>query len=77
MKFDPEQLDPKHKLRLTYPEACALLGMGETKLRKEIKAGRITPDKEGTRFVRFPIEEIYRWCADRDKGRQDQEGESA
>jgi len=58
-------LDPKMKLLLKYPEACALLGIGETKLREEVKARRIHTVKVGLRGVRFPIEEIYRWKAER------------
>jgi excisionase family DNA binding protein len=58
-------LDPKQKLLLKYPEACALLGIGETKLREEVSAGRIRTVKVGIRGVRFPIEEIYRWKAER------------
>ncbi|MBP1626444.1 MAG: Helix-turn-helix domain [Holophagaceae bacterium] len=58
-------IDLKQKLLLKYPEACALLGIGETKLREEVKAGRIRPVKIGLRGVRIPISEIYRWLADR------------
>lgn len=58
-------LDPKEKLLLKYPEACALLGIGETKLREEVEAERIKTVPIGIRGVRFPIEEIYRWKADR------------
>jgi len=56
-------LDPKEKLLLKYPEACALLSIGETELRKEVKEKRIFTVPVGTRGVRFPIEEIYRWRA--------------
>lgn len=58
-------LDPKNKLLLTYPEACALLSLGETKLREEVHAGRIHTVPIGPRGVRFPIEEVYRWRAER------------
>jgi excisionase family DNA binding protein len=60
-------LDPKLKLLLKYPEACALLGIGGTKLREEVKAKRIHTVPIGLRGVRFPIEEIYRWKAERAK----------
>lgn len=61
------ELDPKLKLLLKYPEACALLGIGETKLRKEVHDKRIYTIPVGIRGVRFPIEEIYRWRAEREK----------
>ncbi len=70
-------LDPKEKLLLTYHEATALLGICETSLRKEVDDGRISTVPVGKRGVRFAIEELYRWRAERAKGRQDQEGESA
>jgi excisionase family DNA binding protein len=54
-------MDPKDKLLLKIPEACGLLGIGETKLREEIKAKRIRKVKVGLRGVRIPIEEVYRW----------------
>lgn len=60
-------LDPKQKLLLKYPEACALLGIGETKLRKEVRDERISTVPVGIRGVRFAIEEIYRWRAERQK----------
>ena len=66
-------LDPKLKLLLKYPEACALLGIGETKLREELKAKRIRKVKVGLRGVRFPIEEIYRWKAERAKEQAESE----
>lgn len=59
------QLDPKLKLLLKYPEACALLGIGETKLRKEVRDKRINTVPIGIRGIRFSIEEIYRWRAER------------
>jgi len=70
-------LDPKEKLLLKYPEACALLGIGETLLREEVDDKRIATVTVGIRGVRFPIEELYRWRAERTKGRQNPEGESA
>jgi excisionase family DNA binding protein len=66
-------LDPKQKLLLKYPEACALLGIGETKLREEVKAKRIRTVPIGIRGVRFPIEEIYRWKAERAKEQAESE----
>lgn len=58
-------LDPKDKLLLKYPEACDLLGIGETKLREEVHARRIHTVPIGRRGVRFPIEEVYRWRDER------------
>lgn len=60
------QIDPKQKLLLRYPEACALLSIGETKLREEVRAHRINTVSIGIRGVRFTIEEVYRWRAERD-----------
>lgn len=58
-------IDPKDKLLLTYKEACALLSIGRTTLRQEVIDKRIFTTPFGLRGVRFPIEEIYRWRAER------------
>lgn len=42
------------KLAMTLQEACSSLGIGETLMRKEIKAGRILPSRIGDRVV-FPV----------------------
>lgn len=62
-------LDPKLKLLLKYPETAALLGIGVTKLREEVKAERIYTVPVGIRGVRFAIEEVYRWKAEREQER--------
>ena len=59
-----QQRDVGEPMLLTYTEACAKIGISESKLYREMRAGRIHNVPLGPRERRIPMSECERYVAD-------------